>query len=458
MMIRKINERCGLVDSKTWHRLYEDAISNDVAYANLIIKWFFQQDSLKSIKNIYFCCANPSYHALMRIFCSHFSQQDILCHEDVSNLPTDVNNAVLFDMVCGYPFTKLNTHQMDLIGVMNASKLPIISLECPSGLNPDTGGIKGREICRAHYTLSTVAFMQGLWTGLGKNFTGKKVLISGGETTGTDYSIELMNSQQMQTLWPYREENVHKGCFRKVICISGQQTMFGATLLAAKAALLVGAGLVEIFHPQDISIPYAQYPEVIWHPVGAVSQIPFENYADAIWVVGPGLGQDAWAMSVWREVIKYNYRMVIDASALRWLASIVTQKKNWIITPHPGEAGTLLGISAAEVQNNRYRAIRQLQQKTHMTVVLKGSGTLVMGEQKNIAVCPHGHAGMASPGLGDVLTGIIAGLYAQIDDATKASYLGVWIHAVAGDRVHPIVTASHLIHELQFHLQDVLCT
>jgi hydroxyethylthiazole kinase-like uncharacterized protein yjeF len=454
MMIRKINEPCGLIDSKTWHRLHEDAIATDVAYANYILKWFFQQDALKSVKSIYFCCTHPSRHSLMRMLFMHFSQQGILCHEDISHLPSDVSNTVIFDMVCGFPFTKLNRHQIDMIRAMNASKLPIISLECPSGLNPDTGGMKGSEICRAHYTLCTVAFMQGLWTGLGKNFTGKKVLISEFNKKNMVYSSALMDAPQ----WPHREEYVHKGSFKKVICISGQETMFGATLLAAKAALLLGAGLVEVYHPQGISIPYAQYPEVIWHPVGSASQIPFENDADAIWVVGPGLGEDAWAMSIWREIVKYDYRMVIDASALRWLAAIGTQKKNWIITPHPGEAGALIGISAAEVQNNRYQAITQLQQKTHMTVVLKGSGTLVMGRQKDIAVCPHGHAGMASPGLGDVLTGIIAGLYAQIDDATTASLLGVWIHAVAGDRVHPIVTASHLIHELQFHLQDVLCT
>jgi ADP-dependent NAD(P)H-hydrate dehydratase / NAD(P)H-hydrate epimerase len=458
MMIRKINERCELIDSKTWHRLYEDAISTDAVYANYILEWFFQQDAQKHIKNIYFFCGNKLRDSLMRVLCTHFLQHGIRCHEGFSERAYSAKNSVLFDLVNGFPFEKPNAHQIDMIRLMNTSTLPIISLECPSGLNPNTGGMLGSEICRAHYTLCTFAFMQGLWTGLGKNFTGNKVLILDSAKKAPVYLSKLMHSQQMQALWPCREEYAHKGSFKKVICISGQKTMFGATLLAAKAALLVGAGLVEVFHPHDISIPYAQYPEVIWHPVASVSQIPCENYADAIWVVGPGLGNDVWAMSVWREVIKYDYRMVIDASALRWLAAIRTQKKNWIITPHPGEAGELLGISAAEVQNNRYCAITQLQHQTQMTVVLKGSGTLVMGKQNDISVCPHGHAGMASPGLGDVLTGIIAGLYAQIDDATKASLLGVWIHAVAGDRIYPIATASHLIHELQFHLQDVLCT
>lgn len=479
------NDDCGLIISKTWHLLYKDAISNyqdlesfEVIRVKKTIDCLFSIEGMQDIKQIHICCGDASRFLEAQIWFRCLSQRNYECvvyldeslvtawnHEKSrlniplsTVLPQQDEQTLLLDMVRGVHFKKINTEQSRMVKWMNDSRAQIIALDCPSGLDPDTGGIKGQEICHANYTLSYFGYLQGLWTGLGKTYTGKKVAIPNEMATVFKYSSWLMHSAHIRSILPKRPEYAHKGCFKKVKFISGQISMFGATLLAAKAALLMGAGLVEVYHPQNIQIPYAEFPEVIWHPVGCGTQIPFDEHSDSIWVVGPGLGMDAWGLSIWKEISKREFPMVVDASALRWLSRFHTQNKPWIITPHPGEAADLLGLSAAEIQNNRFRAIEQLQHQTQMTVVLKGSGTLVMGKNKDIEICPLGHAGMATPGMGDVLTGMIAGLFSQVSDPVQASVLGVWLHAAAADRIRPIVTASHLLHELQFHLQDVLCT
>lgn len=483
MMTTIKNDNCGLINSKIWHLLYKDAISSNdslesfqVIHVKKIIEDIFLLDSTQHVRQVYLCCGHESRFSDTLILLKLLSEKNYQCvvylHESLvgfwrdqykaySNLcntflPVLDDQTILIDLIRPVDVKKLNSAQSMMIQSMNESKAIRISLDYPSGLNPDTGGVCGQEICKADYTLSLFGFLQGLWTGLGKTYSGEKRSLSNDIVHQGKYTSWLMHSQQILELWPHRLEYVHKGCFKKVKFISGQTNMFGATLLAAKAALLMGAGLVEVYHPQNIQIPYAECPELIWHPVGCPTQIPMDE--ESIWVAGPGLGMDTWALSVWKEISRRDCEMVVDASALRWLSKFNIKDKPWVITPHPGEAAELLSITAAEVQNNRFRAIEQLQHKTQMTVVLKGSGTLVMGTNKDIEICPLGHAGMATPGMGDVLTGMIAGLYAQVRDPVKASILGVWLHAAAGDRIRPIVTASHLLHELQFHLQDVLCT
>ena len=127
--------------------------------------------------------------------------------------------------------------------------------------------------------------------------------------------------------------------------------------------------------------------------------------------------------------------MVIDASALRLLSEHPQMDDNWVLTPHPGEAGSLLSCSAAEIQADRYHSAASIQQQYGGIVVLKGAGTVIQVDEENAFVCPKGNPGMATAGMGDILSGIIAGLCAQGLSLPDAAKLGVWVHAVAGDEV-----------------------
>ena len=150
--------------------------------------------------------------------------------------------------------------------------------------------------------------------------------------------------------------------------------------------------------------------------------------------IGPGLGQSAWARELFCAALETALPLVVDADALNLLAQEPARRDNWILTPHPGEAARLLGCSTADIQADRFRAARELQQRFDGICVLKGAGTLIDAGQSPITVCATGNPGMASGGMGDVLTGVIAGLLAQGLPLADAARLGVYVHATAGDQ------------------------
>jgi NAD(P)H-hydrate epimerase len=149
--------------------------------------------------------------------------------------------------------------------------------------------------------------------------------------------------------------------------------------------------------------------------------------------IGPGLGQGQWSRALLDTVLESDKPTVIDADALNLLAQTPCSNSKWILTPHPGEAGRLLGISTADVQGDRLGSARQIAARFGGTVVLKGAGTLVVTGDSLPYICDQGNPGMASPGMGDVLTGVIAGIAAQTADLPGAARAGVLVHAMAGD-------------------------
>jgi NAD(P)H-hydrate epimerase len=151
--------------------------------------------------------------------------------------------------------------------------------------------------------------------------------------------------------------------------------------------------------------------------------------------VGPGLGRDDWAGDLWQRVLSARRPLVVDADALGLLADQPQRRDDWVLTPHPGEAARLLGIDPATVQQDRFAAAAALQRRFGGAVVLKGAGTLVnAGGTRPPSVCTQGNPGMATGGMGDVLTGIVAGLRAQGYDPAAAAETGVCLHGAAADR------------------------
>jgi len=219
------------------------------------------------------------------------------------------------------------------------------------------------------------------------------------------------------------------------LVIGGNYGMAGAARLAGEAAARVGAGLVTIAtRKEHLTAINTARPELLAYGIDHGAQLePLLAKANVI-AIGPGLGLDAWAKDLWQVVTKTNKPLIIDADGLNLLAQQPMADRNWILTPHPGEAGRLLASSAQAVQADRFRALQQLSQAYGGVVVLKGAGSLIAGAQ-NSYLCRAGNPGMASAGMGDLLTGMLAGLVAQGLNLVDASCLGVLLHALAGDRV-----------------------
>jgi NAD(P)H-hydrate epimerase len=211
--------------------------------------------------------------------------------------------------------------------------------------------------------------------------------------------------------------------------------MPGAARLAAEACLRVGAGRVTVaVAAQNVAAVVASRPELMCVPlVGAETVQRLAARCDVL-AVGPGLGQDAWARVALEAALACGKPLVVDADALNLIAAEPPRTpREWILTPHPGEAARLLGRTGAAVQADRPGSLAALVARYGGTVVLKGAGTLLGRSGVVPALCEHGNPGMASPGMGDVLTGVIAGLLAQCRDPWRAARAGVLVHALAGD-------------------------
>lgn len=231
-----------------------------------------------------------------------------------------------------------------------------------------------------------------------------------------------------------RPRDAHKGLFGHVLVVGGEQGFSGAVAMAAEAALRIGAGKVSIAtRPEHASLLSTFRPELMCHGVTSIkSFLPLLNQATVI-VAGPGLGNSAWAKTLFSQVVNTEKPMVVDADACQMLANQPFRSHHRIITPHPGEASRLLNRTSDAIQADRIEAIKALQQKLGGVCLLKGANTLIMGEDQILSYCNIGNPGMATAGMGDVLSGMIAGLLAQHVPLLEAAQLGVLLHAKAGD-------------------------
>jgi len=205
--------------------------------------------------------------------------------------------------------------------------------------------------------------------------------------------------------------------------------------------------------PENVMAIAAGRPELICLGVKEEGELTEALSRADVVAVGPGLGRTDWAHEALNAVLRSGKPLVVDADALNLLAEGTAKaREDWILTPHPGEAGRLLGTDAKEVQQDRLAALDRLLERWHGTVVLKGAGTLVGAAGRTPGLCERGNPGMATAGTGDVLTGTIAGILAQCSDPWAAARAGVLVHAMAGDAAarggERGVLASDLLREL----------
>lgn len=321
-----------------------------------------------------------------------------------------------------------------LVRQVQANGAPILALDVPSGVNADTGEVPGEAI-QADLTVTFIAIKRGLYTGQAPGYVGQVQFEPLGlpETLwqGFQADAQLM---QADTL-PPRRRQAHKGDNGHVLAIGGEHGTAGAIRLCGEAALRGGAGLVSVAtRAEHLVALNSARPELMAHDVnGPQALAPLLERA-TVMAIGPGLGQGAWGHALWLTALDAAHPLVLDADGLNLLAREPRHLAGRaVLTPHPGEAARLLACDTAAIGADRFAAVRELARRYGAVVVLKGAGSLVADPEGRVALCPWGNPGMASGGMGDLLTGIIAALLAQGCATWRAACLGVGLHARAGD-------------------------
>jgi NAD(P)H-hydrate epimerase len=348
------------------------------------------------------------------------------------------NAEVVVDAIFGTGLSRaLDATMIERINAINDCGAPILSLDIPSGLDADTGAVWGAAV-QAERTLTFIGLKLGFYLGEGPNHTGIVLFddldLPAGATEFVPPSALRIDEDFVAHLLPRRRRTAHKGQQGSVLVIGGGLGMAGAARMTGEAALRAGAGLVTVATcPENVASITASRPELMCHGVENASDLAAMIERADVLAIGPGLGQSDWGRALLEVALASDKPTVVDADALNLLAQAPCSNSNWILTPHPGEAGRLLGISTADVQRNRLQSAREIAKKFDATVVLKGAGTLVVTGDSLPYICDQGNPGMASPGMGDVLTGVIAGIAAQTADLPGAARAGVLVHAMAGD-------------------------
>ena len=327
----------------------------------------------------------------------------------------------------------------ELVHWSNASGIAIIAIDIPSGLHADSGRVLGCAI-RAHHTLTFIGLKPGLFTLDGPDHAGKVRLESLGvalpQTTGPHgWRIE---SALIASVLPLRRRNSHKGTFGNVGILGGAPGMVGAALLAGRAALKLGAGRVFVGLFADSPTVDLVQPELMLRPAQDVLMM---EGLDCI-AIGPGLGESQAAQHLLAATLGHKAPLVLDADALNLIAAqpklqerLAARSGASILTPHPTEAARLLATTTDKIQHDRIAAARTLSSRFNAAVVLKGNGSVCALKNGDWYLNTSGNPGMASAGMGDVLTGMIAALTAQGSDPDLALLAGVHLHGLAADRL-----------------------
>jgi len=357
--------------------------------------------------------------------------------DDSETLTFWLNRALLVvDAIFGTGLDReLDGWMREAVEIINASDRPVLSVDMPSGINSDNGKVMGAAI-EADWTLPIAAIKWGHWLDEGRLHHG---MVLPPADIGIDLGdiaadAHVLDEDVFNVLTPPSRPDLHKGSFGHVWIFGGSQGFTGAPRLAAMGAMSVHAGLVSIVCPEDV---YALLATSSLEAMVHRGEPEAWRQADAV-VAGPGWGQKQ--QDDLRMLLESDRTVLLDADALNMLAThdelkalAVGRKATTVFTPHPGEAGRLLGCSSAEIQQDRPAALRRLVGELQGWVVLKGAQTLIGAPNGRLWLCPFGCSRLATAGTGDVLSGMIAGLLGQGLAVKKALGAAVALHARAGE-------------------------
>ena len=362
--------------------------------------------------------------------------------EIVKVIPAQQDWSLIVDGLFGIGLQRAVTAQhADLIAAANCSSVPVLAVDVPSGLESDTGRVLGCAI-RARHTVTFIGLKPGLLTLDGPDHCGDIHV----QTLGLDAPVLLpphgavIGPELLQTVLTPRPRNSHKGDFGSVGILGGAHGMVGAALLAGRAALKLGAGRVYVGLIADgVTRVDAGQPELMLRTADEVMKLDHLNCL----AVGPGLGLSPDAAYYLQLALQSALPLVIDADGLNLVArdselgSALGRRgaAPIVLTPHPAEAARLLGRTTREVQDDRLAATRSMASRFNCHVVLKGAGSVCASPDNTWAVNTSGNPGMATAGMGDVLTGMIAALLAQNADPRNALSAAVYLHGAAADEL-----------------------
>ena len=350
---------------------------------------------------------------------------------------------VIVDALFGTGLTRdVSGPAAEAVRAMNDTPAPVLALDIPSGIHADTGRVLGGAV-RAAVTVSFIGLKQGLFTREGRGCAGEIVYrdlgVPGHVFAQVEVSARRMAFADCAGLIGPRRRDAHKGRFGHVLVVGGDHGFAGAARLAGEAAGRTGAGLVSVAtRPGHVAALVASRPEMMVQGIESPDALdPLLDRASVV-AVGPGLGRGEWGASLLDRVVATDRALVIDADAINLLAqgSVAwpgMAARAVVYTPHPAEAGRVLGETAGALESDRFSAARALAEAYPGTWLLKGAGTIVAEPGAVPRVCEGGNPGMASGGMGDVLTGVVAALLAQGCSAFDAASAGACLHAAAGD-------------------------
>ncbi len=380
----------------------------------------------------------------------------VLDDESLAGAFADVDaSTVLVDALFGTGLTKpVQGLYLKAITWLNQQSSPVVAVDIPSGIDSSTGRVLGVAV-NAALTVSFAFAKVGQVSYPGAGLVGDLVVIDIGipEQVAGQVTTDclLIDAAEAERLLPIRSSDGHKGTFGHLLVVAGSTGKCGAAVMAAESGLRGGAGLVTLACPQSVQPTIAScLTEVMTAPLvdlnGEVSLQAFDALLKLVegkqaLAVGPGLGLGKETSDlVCRLVQDSGLPMVLDADGLTALCGQLhiferQADRQLVLTPHPGELARLTGLSIAEIQADRFAVARDFAVRHGVVLVLKGARTLIASPDGRVHINNSGHAGLASAGMGDVLTGLIGSLLAQGLDALNAATLAVYLHGLAADRL-----------------------
>jgi len=353
----------------------------------------------------------------------------------LTELPADHHCDAVIDAMFGIGMARpLSGPYLAAAEWINRQRAPVLAIDVPSGLDADKGCWVGNVAgVRAAATVTFIGAKPGLFTGEGCDAAGTVHTEPIGVAPGPCAGL-LLAPADFDALLAPRARNTHKGTYGSMAIVGGNVGMVGAPLLAARAALRLGAGrvYVDCIGAPELRLDPLQ-PELMFRPLAGLEGL-------TSCVVGCGLGDDAAARAALAAALDRRCPIVVDADALNLLATddslariCAGRTAETVLTPHPLEAARLLRTGAADVQCDRVGHALELARRLKAMVVLKGAGTVIAGADGRYAINPTGTAALASAGTGDVLAGMIGALLGQCDDSSQAVRAAVWLHGAAAD-------------------------
>ena len=343
----------------------------------------------------------------------------------------------------------------DIITYINKTERPVIAIDLPSGLSADTGMAEGACI-QASYTVAMGLPKRGNLIQLGATFTGKL------EVADIGFPPSVIDTQNIQINWtqpsdaarilPPRPIHSHKGTYGRVYVVAASTGMTGAAALTSTGALRVGAGLVTLGAPKSLNpILEVKLTEAMTVPLPETAEgslaleakshiIETVERTKSVLAIGPGLSQHPETVALVHSLIREsNAPIVIDADGVNALSKskeiLSSLSPQTVLTPHPGEMARLIGGTVEALERERVGIAQRFAETHNITLVLKGAPTVIARGNGEVWINSTGNAGMATGGMGDILTGLIAGLIAQKVSPFDAAVLGVYLHGLAGDIV-----------------------